>query len=207
MARNRSLIVASMLTLSLTSLTVTQANAQGRYGYPDSYRGSTSVDRLAGEIEDLASGIYREYARNNRRPDHSERRALESLRELNVRADRFSRVMDDRRDLSHSDREYDLLVRAFFETQESLDRISRRPYVDRGMYEIGQRLRQMDRRFDRYDDRDRGRGGRYDRDGRYGRDGRDDRGDRWDRYDSWDRYDRWDRGRRNGWDKDRDDRH
>ena len=202
MARNRSLIIASMLTLSLTSLTVSQANAQGRYGYPGSDRGSSSVDRLAGEIEDLASGIYREYARNNRRPDHSERRALDSLRELNVRADRFSSVMDDRRDMRHSDREYDLLVTAFFETQESLDRISRRPYVDRGMYEIGQRLRQMDRRFDRFEDR--GRGGRSDRNGRYDRDGRDGR---WDRYDSWDRYDRYDRGRRNGWDKDRDDRH
>ena len=204
MARNRSLIIASMLTLSLTSLTATQANAQGRYGYPDSYRGSSSVDRLADEIDDVAEGIYREYARNNRRPDRDERRALESLRELNVRADRFSRVMDDRRDMRHSDREYDLLVRAFFETQESLDRISRRPYVDRGMFQIGQLLRQMDRRFDRYDDRDRGRGGRYDR---YDRDGRYGRGGRWDRYDSWDRYDRWDRGRHNGWDKDRDDRH
>ncbi|HYG62082.1 MAG TPA: hypothetical protein VEL74_05845 [Thermoanaerobaculia bacterium] len=186
MARNRSLIIASMLTLSLTSLTVSQANAQGRYGYPDSYRGSTSVDRLADQIDDIAEGIYREYARNNRRPDRDERRALEALRELNVRADRFSRVMDDRRDMRHSDREYDLLVRSFFETQDSLDRISRRPYVDRGMFQIGQLLRQMDRRFDRYDDRDRGRGGRYDRDGR------------WDRYNDWDRYDRWDRGRRNG---------
>src|SRR5829696_4972310 len=120
MARNRSLIIASMLTLSLTSLTVSQANAQGRYGYPDSYRGSSSVDRLADEIEDLASDIYREYARNNRRPDHDERRALESLRALNVRADRFSNVVDDRRGSRYGDREYQALVSAFFQTQESL---------------------------------------------------------------------------------------
>lgn len=200
MARSRSIITASMLALSLSTLTIARADAQTRYGYPDSYRGG-SVDRMADEVEDIASGIYREYARNNRRPDHEERRALEALRDLNVRADRFSTVVDDRRDRRNGDREYQALVSSFFRTQDTLDRISRRPYVDRGLYEIGHLLRQMDRHFDGYGDRDGYRG--RDRDGRYDRDGR------WDRYDSWDRYDRYDRrdrGRRDGWDKDRDHR-
>jgi hypothetical protein len=206
MAHSRSIIAASLLTLSLTSLTAARADERDRYAYPNSYRGSSSVDRLAEEVEDIASGVYRDYARNNRRPDYAERRALESLRDLNVRADRFSNVVDNRRDSRSGSREYQTLVDTFFAAQDSLDRISRRPYVDQGMYQIGQRLRQMDRYFDGYGDRDGSRGrGRNDRDGRYDRD--NDRGGRWDRYDSWDRYDRYDRGRHNGWDKDRDNRH
>lgn len=191
MAR-RLLISASALVLGLTAFTVACAEQRDpRYAVPYSYdsRSDSQVRSLAREVDDTAARIYREYARNNRRPDRDEREVLDRLNELSGRADRFSDGARDYRYDSRYDNRYDsrndsrydrrgsrvddqefrALVDAFFRTQNALRYIQRRPYVDDGMDRIASRLRELSRYYGGYD-----------------------------QFDRYDRYDRDDRGRHNG---------
>lgn len=187
--RSTTLIATAALALTLTSAAHAQWNR-----YPDRGR-SGSVPELAYEIEATATSIYREAARNNRRPDRDEARVLSNLRTLESRArefrqevrdsrwddrryDRYDRYdrRDNRRDYRENARDYDRLADAFYATAESLRYIERRPYIDRGMDRIYHLLGEVSRYYggnDRWgwDNR---RGWR-DRDGHYGRDryGRD----------------------------------
>jgi hypothetical protein len=190
--RNTTLIATAALALTLTSA----VHAQNRY--PDRGRSTGRVSELAYEIEATASSIYREAARNNRRPDRNESRVLSNLRELEDRAQEFRQEVrdgrgydrrddrrydrrDDRRDSREDARDYDRLADAFYATAESLRYIDRRPYIDRGMDRIYVLLSEVSRQ---YGGNDRwgwsSRGGWRDWDGR-GRDGRGrgDRDDRW----------------------------
>jgi hypothetical protein len=201
--RSTTFIATAALALSLTSAAHAQWNR-----YPDRGRTNSRVSELAYEIEATATSIYREAARNNRRPDRDEARVLSNLRELENRAQEFRQeVRDgrwdnrryddrydgrydrrddrryDRRDSREDTRDYDRLADAFYATAESLRYIDRRPYIDRGMDRIYTLLGEVSRSYGgSRDDRwgsGRGRGWR-DYDGRYGRD-RHDRGrdDRW----------------------------
>ena len=149
---------------------------QDRYydRYDDRYRGGSRngrVEAIVREIEQTAAAMHREYERNNRRPDRDEARVAANLHELHEEAYQFARSSGGsyRRD-SRRDHGLDGLLRAFDQVASSLDRINRRPYVDRGMDRIWRLMSELDRsyggRSDRY-----GRGWRdrgYDRDrGRY----------------------------------------
>ena len=196
--RSTTLIATAALALSLTSA----AQAQWSNRYPDRGRNNSRVSELAYEIEATATSIYREAARNNRRPDRDEARVLSNLRELENRAqefrqevrdgrwgnrrydDRYDRRDDrryDRRDSREDARDYDRLADAFYATADSLRYINRRPYIDRGMDRIYVLLREVSQSYggnDRWGWSDR-RGWRdYDHRGRDGR-GRYDRDDRW----------------------------
>jgi hypothetical protein len=146
---------------------------QDRYNdrYDDRYRGDSRhgrVDVIAREIAETAAAMHREYERNNRRPDRDEARVAANLHELHEEAYQFARNSGGsyRRD-SRRDHGLDGLLRAFDEVADSLDRINRRPYIDRGMDRIWRLMSELDRsyggRSDRYgrgwNDRDRdGRG-------------------------------------------------
>lgn len=195
--RSTTLIATAALALSLTSA----AQAQWSNRYPDRGRSNGRVAELAYEIEATATSIYREAARNNRRPDRDEARVLSNLRELEDRAQEFRQEVrdgrwddrrydrrydrndrrDDRRDSREDARDYDRLADAFYATADSLRYIDRRPYINRGMERIYVLLGEVSRQYggnDRWGWSD--RGGWRDRDGR-GRDGRGryDRDDRW----------------------------
>ena len=200
--RSTTLIATAALALSLTSA----AQAQWSNRYPDRGRNNSRVSELAYEIEATATSIYREAARNNRRPDRDEARVLSDLRELEARArefrqevrdgrwydrrydrrdDRYDR-RDNRRDAREDARDYDRLADAFYATADSLRYIDRRPYIDRGMDRIYTLLGEVSRYYggSRNDRWGSGRGWR-DYDGRYGRD-RHDRGrGRYDRDNRW----------------------
>lgn len=194
--RSTTLIATAALALSLTSA----AQAQWSNRYPDRGRSTGRVAELAYEIEATATSIYREAARNNRRPDRNEARVLSNLRELEDRAQEFRQEVrdgrwddrrydrrDDRRDSRRDSREdardYDRLADAFYTTADSLRYIDRRPYIDRGMDRIYVLLREVSQSYggnDRWGwsdrrgwrDRDDFRG-RYDQGrGRYDRDDR-----------------------------------
>lgn len=206
--RSSIVIPTAVLTFALSMAPALRADDQdwrrddrsGRYGQSDRYGRSDRYDRydsrrvaaLAHEMEETASGIYREAARNNRRPDRAEARMLSALRELSQEAHDFQRQVSYRSEGSRrTSREFDDLVDAYRETGRALDRVAPRPYVDRGMQRIGYLLSEVSGHY--------GRQGRY-----YDRDRRDDRG-RYgrDRYDRRDRYGR-DRDRdRDDWDDDR----
>jgi hypothetical protein len=179
------LVITAALALGLSSTSWADSR-DDRY---NSYNQRSSIVGLANQVEDLAEQIHKQYARNNRRPDRDEHRALTRLRELDYRADDFyNRVRSSRQDPRYTAREFQELLRTYSATEDALYRIDRRPYVDRGMERIDDLLRQMSRyyglRTDRrsYGDRD-----RWDRDSRWDRDRRDRRDDgRWDR----DRYDK-----------------
>lgn len=147
--------------------------------YDDRYRGGSRNERVAAiahEIEKVSAAMHREYERNNRRPDRDEARVAATLHELHEQANGFHREVESyRRDSRPNGRGFNGLLRAFDEVASSLDRINRRPYVDRGMDRIWRLMSELDRHY----------GGRSDR---YGRgwndrdhDGRDGRGYR-DRY-------------------------
>ena len=188
--RSTTLIATAALALSLTSA----AQAQWSNRYPDRGRGNGRVAELAYEIEATATSIYREAARNNRRPDRDEARVLANLRELEDRAQEFRQEVrdgrwddrrydrrydrndrrNDRRDSREDARDYDRLADAFYATADSLRYIDRRPYIDRGMDRIYVLLREVSEVYggnDRWGWSDR-RGwrdrddfrGRYDRD-------------------------------------------
>lgn len=198
--RSTPLIATAALALSLTSA----AHAQWSSRYPDRGRSTGRVAELAYEIEATATSIYREAARNNRRPDRDEARVLANLRQLEARArefryevrdgrrddrrydryERYDRRRDSRRDYRDDARDYDRLADAFYATADSLRYIARRPYIDRGMDRIYHLLGEVSRYYggnDRWgwDERRGWRG----RDGYSGRD-RHDRG-RYNRDDRW----------------------
>ncbi|HEX6899464.1 MAG TPA: hypothetical protein VF789_07125 [Thermoanaerobaculia bacterium] len=166
----------ALLALSLASA----AQAQYR-GYPDrDYRDRYGYDRnngrvsdLAREIDEVATAAYREFARNNRRPNRAESRVLSDLRELDQRAEQFRYQVRDNRRGGQDSRYFAALESAFFETAESLRYINDRPYVDRGMDRIYTLMNEVSRYYGRgyrsgYDRWDNNRG--WSRQDRYGRD-------------------------------------
>lgn len=192
--RSTPLVTAAVLALSLSTVAWGDdrwGNPHGDqdYRYNDRYnRGQ--VDELAREVARTADAIHREYERNNRRPNRDEARVAVALHELEEAAVRFyDRVEDRGRDSRRGSRDFEVLLRTFDNTADTLRYINRRPYVDRGMDRIWSLLTQMDRYY--------GVSGRYGRgygnnryDDRYGR-------DRYDR-DGRDRYDRHDRDDHDG---------
>lgn len=187
--RRTSFIATALLALSLTPALQAQYGAQDRYR--NDSRRSDRTEAIAREIEQVSTTIRREYERNNRRPDRSEARVLQGLRELDARADQFYNQVDYRSaNRRRAGDEFARLESSFFDLSESLRYISARPYVDRGMDRIADLMSDLSRYYghDNRADRYRRNGGwhdRYgrddDRDGRYGRDYRDDR-DRDDAY-------------------------
>ncbi|HEX5716714.1 MAG TPA: hypothetical protein VF179_11195 [Thermoanaerobaculia bacterium] len=171
--RSSMFVTTTVLVLALS--TAAMADERDRYRsdrrddryqdrYDDRYRGDSRngrVDNVAREIAETAAAMHREYDRNNRRPDRDEARVAATLRELHEEAYQFARSSsgDYRRD-SRRDRGLDGLLQAFNQVAYSLDRINRRPYVDRGMDRIWSLMSQLDRQY----------GGRSDRYGRGWRD-------------------------------------
>jgi hypothetical protein len=163
----------------------------GRVGYPDVAR-MERVSELAHQIDETASWIHRQFERNNRRPDWAESRAASQLHELHGAAARFHDVSESYRPTPRRTvDEFARLVQAFYATDRSLSRISRRPYVDRGMERIYVLMNELGRYYGQPgygrwgSPLDRG-AGRYDRDGHGGRYG--DQGTYDGRYDDG-RYD------------------
>lgn len=184
--RRTTLFATALLALSLAPALEAQYRGypdrdrhdRDRYGYDRGQSGR--VSDLAREIDEAATHAYREFARNNRRPDRAEARVLSDLRQLDQRAERFRyeirdnyRGNDHRRDSRQDSRSFAALEDAFFETAESLRYIENRPYVDRGMDRIYTLLNEVSRSYGRgyrsgYDRWDRGRG--WSRSDRHGRD-------------------------------------
>lgn len=163
----RSTVFVTTAVLALSLSTAVMADDRDRYGsdrrddryqdrYDDRYRGDRGdyrggrVDDIAREIAETAAAMRHEYDRNNRRPDRDEARVSATLRELHEEAYQFARSSSGsyRRD-SRRDRGLDGLLQAFNQVAYSLDRINRRPYVDRGMDRIWSLMSQLDR-SDRY---------------------------------------------------------
>lgn len=173
-----SLILTAALALSLAPA----LHAQG-YGYQTPYNAERPtifpdvghldrVSAVAHEIDETALSISRQYARNNRRPDRDEARALDRLRDLSYAASHFhDQVESYRRDPRHTADDFARLERAFYTADRSLSRIAPRPYVDSGMNRIHDLMNELggyygrhagyygawghDRDHDRYDrDRD-----------------------------------------------------
>lgn len=164
----RTLFVTTVLALSLS--TAALADDRDRYRsdrYDDRYRGdSRRMDAVAREIEQTAAAMHREFERNNRRPNRDEARVAATLHELHEEAYQFahgSGRYSGRYSGSYNNRGsrhgngYDGLLRAFDEVAYSLDRVARRPYVDRGMDRIWSLMSELDRyyggssnRYDRY---------------------------------------------------------
>lgn len=179
MRRTTLFATTALLTLSLAPA------LQAQRGYPDRDRDRYGYDRgrvadIAREIDENASYAYREFARNNRRPNRAEARVLSDLRQLDQRAERFRYEIRDNnrgsRDSRQDAQTFAALEDAFFEAAESLRYINDRPYVDRGMDRIYTLLNEVSRSYGRgyrtgYDRWDRGRGWNRS-DGRYGRDER-----------------------------------
>ena len=183
MKRN-TLIATALFALMLAPALQAQ---YGGYGYPDRYRDRypdyghmDRVSALAHDIDLTARSIYREAARNNRRPDRYEAQMLNDLYQLYGRADRFHGLVESyRRDPRRTAIEFAELERAFYRLGETMRYVHPRGYVDRGMQRIYSLMTELSRYY--------GRSG-YDRWGGYGRDGYD-RYDRNDRYDGYDRND------------------
>jgi hypothetical protein len=176
----RSTVFVTTTVLVLALSTVARADDRDRYRHDDRYRDryddrydnryrgddrNGRVSAIAREIEQTAAAMHREYERNNRRPDRDEARVAATLHELHEEAYQFARGSGGYgggygRDSRHGNG-YDSLLRAFDEVAYSLDRINRRPYVDRGMDRIWSLMSELDR----YSGRS-GRGyNRYDRGG------------------------------------------
>jgi hypothetical protein len=188
----RSSLFVTTAVLFLALSTVARADDRDRYGnddryhdrYDNQYRGRNNgrVDAIAREIEQTAAAMHREFERNNRRPNRDEARVAATLHELHEEAyqlahgsgrysGRYSGSYNNRS--SRSGNGVDGLLRAFDEVAYSLDRIARRPYVDRGMDRIWSLMSELDRyygggssnRYDRYsrgwNTRDRGYHERY----------------------------------------------
>ncbi|HEY0513676.1 MAG TPA: hypothetical protein VGH73_17335 [Thermoanaerobaculia bacterium] len=148
-----------------------------RYAVPDPGR----MDRaawLAQEINDTATSIRRQAARNNRRPDRAEAQMLSDLFQLNRQAAHFQREAQGyRRDPRHTADDFARLEAAFNQVGQSLQYVQPRPYIDRGMDRIYDRMTELSRLY--------GRRG-YDHWGHHGN------GDGRDRYDNG--HDRYDNG-------------
>jgi hypothetical protein len=178
MKRN-TLMTAALFALLLTP--ALQAQYRGDR-YPDRYPDSGRIDRVSALAHDLdvtARSIYREAARNNRRPDRYEAQMLDDLQQLYARAARFhDQVESYRRTPRRTSAEFAELERTFNRLGETMQRVEPRGYIDRGMERIYSLMTELSRYY--------GRTG-YDRWGRYGRNGHD-RGDRDGRYDRDDAY-------------------
>jgi hypothetical protein len=151
--------------------------------YPDAGH-LDRVSALAHEIDQTASWTYREFARNNRRPNRDEYRALSSLRDLNRQAAHFhDEVESYRQNPRHTAEDFARLERAFYSTGDALHRIQPRPYVERGMQRIYDQMNELSGYYGRragyghWGDRDHDRSdrGRYD-DRDHGHDGDRDNG-------------------------------
>jgi hypothetical protein len=183
----RSTLFVTTAVLALSLSTAAMADERDRYRsdrhddryqdhdrYDDRYRGNSRngrVEAIVREIEQTAAAMHREYERNNRRPDRDEARVAATLHELHEEAyelARGSRYSGNYRGNSRRDHGFDGLVRAFDEVASSLDRINRRPYVDRGMDRIWSLMSELDRSYGGRSDRyDRGWNDRGYRDGGY----------------------------------------
>lgn len=138
-----SLILTAALALSMAPA----LHAQG-YGYQTPYNGDRHtifpdaghldrVSAIAHQIDETALYVSRQYARNNRRPDRDEARALDRLRDLSYAASHFhDQVESYRRDPQHTADDFGRLEHAFYAADRSLSRIAPRPYVDNGMNRI-----------------------------------------------------------------------
>ncbi len=171
--RRTTLITAALLALLLAPA----LQAQGRYDSPerygDRYPDYGHMDRvaaLAHEIDATARGIYRQAARNNRRPDQYEAQMLDDLRQLAGNAAHFhDEVEGNRQNPRHTANDFARLEESFNQLGITMQNVRPRPYVDRGMQQIYSRMTELSRYYG---------GNGYDRWGRYGH----DRGDH-DRYD------------------------
>ena len=183
MKRN-TLMTAALLALLLAPAVQAQ---YGGYDSPDRYRDRypdyghmDRVSALAHDIDATARSIYREAARNNRRPSRYEAQMLDDLYQLYGRAARFhDQVESYRQNPRRTAAEFAELERAFNRLGQTMQYVHPRSYVDRGMERIYSLMTELSRYY--------GRTG-YDRWGRYGRNGYD-RNDRNDRYDGDDRDD------------------
>jgi hypothetical protein len=181
-----SWIAASVLALGLTPA----VQAQDR-GYPDrqtysypSWNGR-QANALAHRADETATWIYRQAARNNRRPDRNEARALEALAQLNAAASHFRREVETSwQDPRHTANDFARLVSAYDQATEALRWIEPRPSIDRGMDRMADMLTEMSPFYGRTYDRWHGHGRDWDRHDRYDHDRHDrDRSDRGGRYD------------------------
>lgn len=193
----KSLILTAALALSAAPALLAQGyGPQTPYGnrydndrhtiFPDAGH-LDRVSAIAHDLDDTATWIYRQYSRNNRRPNRDEYRALERLRGLGAAADHFhGEVESYRRDPRHTADDFARLEQAFYSADRALSRIASRPYVDRGMSRIYNLMNELggyyghqagyygtwgherydrDRDHDRYDrDRDRDHDRDYDHD-------------------------------------------
>lgn len=171
----RTLFVTTLLALTLAPALEAQHRGypdRGRYddrrGYSDRGR-NDRIAVLARELQETANYVYREAARNNRRPSRAEARVLTDLYQLQQQADRFYYEVRDRRPGS-SGRDFAALESAFFQTANSLRYIRSRSYIDQGMDRIYSLMTDMSRYYDRgyrqgYSRWDRSRG--WDRRGWY----------------------------------------
>jgi hypothetical protein len=179
----QTLILTATLALSLAPALQAQGyrNDDRHTIFPDAgHLDRTSA--IAHEIDETAANIRHEFERNNRRPDRSEARTIDQLRELSFRASRFHDAVESyRREPRRTARNFAALEDAFNDAARSLRRIQPRPYVDRGMGRIYQLMDELGSYYgrrsgsygawghDRYDRDDRDHG-RYDRDRDHDRD-------------------------------------
>jgi len=195
MKNTTTLLATTLLTLSLAPALQAQGypnqpqdryqpRDQGQYQGQDQYQGPDRdraiypdpghldrVSALAHEIDQTATWTYREFTRNNRRPNRDEYRAMNTLRDLNVAAARFhDEVESYRRDPRHTANDFGRLERAFYTAGHALRRIQPRPYVDRGMQRIYDQMNELSAFYGRHA-------------GLYGHWGDRDHGDDHDRYD------------------------
>ena len=172
------LMTAALFALLLTpALQAQYPGDRHRDRYPDRDPDAGHVSRVSALAHDLdvtARSIYREAARNNRRPDRYEAQMLDDLHQLYGRAARFhDQVESYRRTPRRTAAEFAELEQAFNRLGETMQQVQPRSYIDRGMERIYSLMTELSRFY--------GRNG-YDHWGRYGRNGHD-RGDRGDRYD------------------------
>ncbi|HEY2293460.1 MAG TPA: hypothetical protein VGM86_22380 [Thermoanaerobaculia bacterium] len=131
-----SLILTAALALSLVPALQAQGYDNRRSIFPDTGH-LDRVSVVAHQIDETALSISRQYARNNRRPDRDEARALERLRDLSSAAGHFhDQVESYRREPRHTADDFARLEQAFYAADRSLSRIAPRPYVDSGMNRI-----------------------------------------------------------------------
>ncbi|MBW8878301.1 MAG: hypothetical protein JF614_25335 [Acidobacteria bacterium] len=173
--RRTTLITAALLALLLAPALQAQYGGYrnpDRYGnrYPD-YGHMDRVSYLAHQLDETARNIYRQAARNNRRPDQYEAQMLDDLRQLAGNAAHFhDEVEGNRQNPRHTANDFARLEESFNQLGLTMQSVRPRPYVDRGMERIYNLMTELSRYYG---------GNGYDRWGRYGHDRYD--GDRYDR--------------------------
>jgi hypothetical protein len=117
-----------------------------RTPYDNGYAGPRSYRQLliaAQEMDDAANYMYRQFERNNRRPDPNESEVSARLEELAQNARHFHReVATYRGDPRHKQDDFQRLVEAYERAADATRYVSERPYVDRGMQRLGLRIDQ-----------------------------------------------------------------